>query len=207
MQVYISGAVEGTSDEAVFRRLVDHAGGEIHRVQVQYGKSNLRRALPGYNTAATWSPWLVLVDLDHDFPCPGALVADWLPHPAPNMRFRVVVREVEAWLLGDAERFSKFFAVPRSPIPPAPETLDDAKAKVVQLVGKSRKAAIRDDMIPRAGSGRRVGPAYTSRLIEFVRQSNNGWRPDVAAKKSPSLAKCLARLRHLVSHRVHENKG
>lgn len=94
--VYASGAVEGPTDEAVFRRLVDHVGAETHRIQVQHGKLNLRRALPGYNAAAKWSPWLVLVDLDRDFPCPGALAAEWLPKPAPHMRLRVVVREVEA---------------------------------------------------------------------------------------------------------------
>src|SRR5437868_5465815 len=102
MPVYVSGAVEGPSDEAVLRRVIDHAGGLVHRVQVQHGKSNLRRALPGYNAAAQWSGWLVMVDLDHEFPCPSGLVADWLPAQSPHMRFRVVVRAVEAWLLADA---------------------------------------------------------------------------------------------------------
>lgn len=200
MAMYISGAVEGTSDEAVFRRLVNHAGGQIHRIQVQNGKGNLRRALPGYNAAAQHSPWLVLVDLDQDFACPAALAADWLPSPAPQMRLRVVVREIEAWLLGDAERFSKFFAVPRSAIPKAPEGLADAKAKVVNLARQSRRAAIRDDMVPRPASGRNVGPAYTSRLIEFAADSSVGWRPAIAATSVPSLARCLARLGDLLNH-------
>lgn len=206
MPVYVSGAVEGPSDEAVLRRVVDHAGGLIHRVQVQNGKANLRRALPGYNAAARWAGWLVLVDLDHDFACPGALAADWLPTQSPFMRLRVVVRELEAWLLADAERFAQFFAVKRTAIPNAPESLPDPKTTLVGLAAASRKTMIREDMTPRPGSGRRVGPAYTSRLIEFASHSSQGWRPDIAATSAPSLARCLARLTHLIEHAPHAER-
>jgi hypothetical protein len=103
---YVSGAVEGPSDEAVLRRIVASRGADVHRVQVQHGKSGLHRALPGYNAAARREPWLVLVDLDDDFDCAPGLVASWLPEPATYMRFRVVVREVEAWLLADPRRSS-----------------------------------------------------------------------------------------------------
>ena len=143
---------------------------------------------------------MVLVDMDHDFVCPGALAADWLPNRSPFMRFRVVVREIEAWLLADAERFAQFFAVKRAAIPNAPESLPDPKAALVGLAATSRKTAIRADMTPRPGSGRNVGPAYTSRLIEFASHSSQGWRPDIAATSAPSLARCLARLTHLVGN-------
>lgn len=195
---YISGAVEGPSDEPVLRRVVEDRGALVHRVQVQHGKANLRRALPGYNADARRSPWLVLVDLDQAFACPAALVADWLPTPSQHMRFRVVVRQIEAWLLGDADRFATFFAVRRSAIPTSPDTLPDAKATVLALVSSSRRTAVRQDMSPRAGSGRRVGPAYASRLIEFAGHPVEGWRPQVAATRSPSLAKCLSRLDELI---------
>ena len=79
---YISGAVEGMPDEAVLRRIVIARRAEVHRIQVRRGKANLRRALPGYNAAAQGDPWLVLVDLDRDFDCAAALVADWLPAPS-----------------------------------------------------------------------------------------------------------------------------
>ena len=45
--VYVSGAVEGSTDEAVFRRLVRHVRAETHRVQVQHGKSSLRTGASG----------------------------------------------------------------------------------------------------------------------------------------------------------------
>lgn len=196
---YVSGAVEGISDEAVWRRVVVARGAHVHRVQVQRGKANLRRALPGYNAAAQGDPWLVLVDLDQDFDCAAALVTDWLPAPSIYMRFRVVVREIEAWLLADRARFTSFFAVPASAVPDQPDELPDPKSTLLATVARSRRKAIRVDMLPRPGSGRQVGAAYTSRLIEFASDIDQGWRPNVAAQRSPSLSSCLTRLDSLIA--------
>lgn len=195
---YLSGAVEGPSDEWVLRRIIHHVGAEVHRIQIQQGKARLRAALPGMNVAARRSGWVVIADLDHEQPCPGALVADWLPHPSAFMRLRVAVRSIESWLLADAERFSEFIGVGRAAIPPDPESLAHPKDVVVALARQSRRRAIREDMVPRERSGRRVGPAYTSRLIEFT-ESNDGWRPDVAAAHAPSLRRCIERVQELVS--------
>jgi len=68
-EVFVSGAVEGPLDESVLRTIVEQRGGVVHRVQVQNGKQNLRRALPGYNAAAQRDPWLVLVGLDQRQTC------------------------------------------------------------------------------------------------------------------------------------------
>jgi len=38
------------------------------------------------------------------------------------------------------------------------------------------------------------GPGYTSRIIEYA---SNHWRPSAAAKRSPSLARCIAALETL----------
>lgn len=152
--VFVSGAVEGVTDEPVLRRIIEERGAAVHRVQVQHGKSNLRRALPGYNAAARRSPWLVLVDLDQE-PCAGGLASDWLPAPSAGMVFRVVVREIEAWLLADAERFAHVFGVKRSAIPVAPDAIPDPRDRLLSLVAGSRKPVLRRDMLPRPGSGRK----------------------------------------------------
>jgi hypothetical protein len=102
----ISGAVEGIVDEAVFTRIVRAVRAEPGPVYGKNGKPQLLERLPGYNNAARFSPWLVLVDLDHD--------------------------------------------------------------------------------------------AYASRLIEFISDHRQGWRPSVAAKSADSLARCLRCLRRLV---------
>jgi hypothetical protein len=84
------------------------------------------------------------------------------------MCFRVAVRETEAWLLADRERLARFLGISTSRIPLDPEAMDDPKSLMVDLARHSRRREIREDMIPRSGSGRNVGPAYVSRLIEFV---------------------------------------
>lgn len=69
---------------------------------------------------------------------------------------------------------------------------------MVEMARRSRRRDIREDMVPRPGSGRTEGPAYTSRLIEFVADVDHGWRPDVAALSSDSMDRCLQCLRRLV---------
>ncbi len=55
----ISGAVEGIVDEAIFRRLVRAVRGEPGPVHGKSGKHQLLQRLPGYNSAARLSAWLV----------------------------------------------------------------------------------------------------------------------------------------------------
>lgn len=205
--VLISAAVEGDTDEAVVRRLIDSIGAKVGRVFGRKGKPHLRQGIQGYNNAARHLPWLVLVDLDHDADCAPPLRHQWLPNPSPLLCFRVAVRAVEAWLLADAEAVSGFLDVVPNRIPNNPEGLDDPKAAMVNLARLSRRSAVRADMVPRPGSGRQVGPAYTSRMIEFV-QSH--WRPDVAARHADSLRRtidCLRRIRDAAELVARDRNG
>jgi hypothetical protein len=191
----ISGAVEGTVDETVMRKLVGEAGGNLERVYGKDGKAHLRQRLSGFNQAARHAPWVVVVDLDHSADCAPPFCQDWLPHPSPYMCFRVAVREIEAWLLADHERLARFLSVARVRIPGDPESLDDPKLELVNAARHSRRRDIREDMVPRPNSGRDVGPAYTSRLIEFVETE---WRPELAAQRADSLRRCRLSLRRLI---------
>lgn len=191
----ISAAVEGIVDEAVVRKLIAHTGATPGDVYGKLGKSFLRQRIAGYNNAAQRMPWLVLVDLDREHDCAPPLRNAWLPHPAPLLCFRVAVREVEAWLLADAERLASFLGVARSKLPPDPERLSDPKEAMVNLARGSRRRDIRQDMTPRSGSGRQVGPAYSSRLIEFA---SGDWRPEIAADRADSLKRALRSLKQLV---------
>jgi len=194
MAPIITAAVEGPTDEAVARKLVAHVGAQPGTVHGKQGKPHLRQQIDSYNHAARRTPWLILVDLDRDADCAPPFVQAWLPRPAPFLCLRVAVRAVEAWLLADAERLAAFLGVAAGRIVAQPEQLDDPKQAMVDLAGASRRRDILADMVPRAGSGRKVGPAYTSRLIEFV---TNHWRPEAAARRAESLARtirCLSRL-------------
>ena len=192
--IEISAAVEGTVDEAVVRKLITHAGATPGPVYGKQGKSFLRQRVTGYNNAARCARWVVLADLNHDADCAPPLRSAWLIQPAAHLCFRVAVRMVESWLLADTERVAAFLGFARSKVPANPEGLDEPKTTMVNLARSSRRRAVRKDMVPREGSGRQVGPAYSSRLIEFAASS---WRPDVAAARSDSLRRaidCLKRL-------------
>jgi hypothetical protein len=196
--VTISAAVEGILDDAVFRRLMKDLGAIAGTVYGKHGKSFLLEKLHTYNQAAKFNPWVILVDLDHDQDCAPPFKESYLPNPAPLMCFRIAVREIESWLLADRERLANFLGVNIHRIPHNPEELDSPKSAVVDLARHSRRRDVRENMVPRTGSGRKIGPAYTSVLIEFAGDGKKGWRPHVAAKESDSLNRCLHRLARLI---------
>lgn len=192
--VIVSAAVEGVADEAVARRLIAYVGAQPGTVYGKQGKPHLKKRVDGFNRAARHGPWLVLVDLDRDEDCAPPLRATWLPTAAPLLCFRIAVRAVEAWLLADEEAIAAFLGVARGKVPAAPETLASPKQEMVNLARISIRRDIREDMVPHEGSGRLVGPAYASRLIEFAA---NLWEPARATERSDSLRRtieCLEKL-------------
>ena len=134
-----SGAVEGLVDEAVVRKLVALAGGRTGEVYGRNGKQALRLRISGYNNAARRSPWVVLVDLENEADCAPPLRDEWVPAPAPNLCFRVVVRAVEAWLMADGPTLARYLGVRLARIPEAPETVDNPKDSMVALARQSRR--------------------------------------------------------------------
>ena len=194
--ISVTAAVEGWVDEAVVRRLIELVGGNLGPVYGKNGKPALRQRIQGFNNAARRAPWIVLVDLDSDYPCAPPLRQAWIPDPAPLLCFRVAVRQIEAWLLADREHMAKFLRIPANRVPRDPEALENPKRTLVDLAQRSSSRSIRDDMVPRLGSGRSVGPAYASRIVEFV---DAAWRPTEAARQSESLARAITCLQRLVS--------
>ena len=139
--------------------------------------------MPKFNEAARCMPYCALTDLDRNL-CAPKLIREWLPNDQHNnLIFRVAVHEVESWLLADQEPFAHFTGIARRHIPENPDLLDDPKAKLLNLMRRSRKAQIRNEMLPRDASVRQ-GPGYNGRMSEFIEQH---WRPDVARQYSPSL--------------------
>ncbi len=187
-------AVEGSTDEAAVKQLAIRAGFSVGPVHIYGGKPRLVHRLPGLNSAARHSMWLVVRDLDRDAACAPELVARLLPDPAALMCFRLAVRAVEAWLLADRQRMAQFLGVPVVRIAENPDILDDPKTCLVNLARHSRLTDVRRDLVPAHGTSARVGPGYTARMIEFAQSR---WRPSVAAMASPSLAGCLRALGRL----------
>lgn len=184
--LFVNAAVEGIVDEAVLRRIFVDTNASLNRIYIAEGKSRLLHRLASYNHAANWQPWIVLIDLDQDASCAPIARQNWLPEQAPNLCFRIAVRAVESWLLADTVALAEYLHVPRSQVPQQPDILNDPKLTMVNLAQQSRRSAIVRDMIPRPGSGRSIGPAYSARMIEFA---YSHWRPRVAKDNSDSLQK------------------
>ena len=190
---FVSCSVEGAVDEPVAARVIEFAGADVGTIYVRNGKSQLLKGLPGYNNAARFQPWLVLLDLDTEADCAPALLSS-LPTPAEGMCLRIAEHAIESWLLADADGLSAALSVSKSRIPTQPDTIVDPKELLVNLARRSRSSVIRRDVPPHSGSGRKVGPLYSSVLIEFASQH---WRPESAIEVSPSLSRAIDCLRRL----------
>jgi hypothetical protein len=186
--------VEGSSDEGAVRAVLTACGLSVQVFYGRRGKDHIRTKIASYNSAAKHGPWFVVVDLDDPNACPMDLRNSWLTSPEDLMVFRIAVVEIESWLLADRARVAAFLGVSESKIPTNPDEIPDPKQRLINLARTSRKRGIRQGLVPRDGSGANVGPTYASDIREF---GANLWRPNEAALHSPSLARCMKRLREL----------
>lgn len=190
-------ATEDPLSEAVADRLVLEIGSGL-QVAVRMGRQGngyLRKKLPELIRLAYKVPVFLLTDLDR-CQCPIALITSWdsqSTFPA-TMLFRVAVRETEAWLLADREGFSAFSGVASSKIPPFPETLDDPKRELLNLVSRYGRKSIKQEILPAEGAMAKVSSGYNSTLSAFVKET---WDPARAATRADSLARARTRLNDL----------
>lgn len=188
---------EGHLEEAVAQRLARGCGFFVDKVFGKHGWSYVQGRIRALNEAASLAPHLALVDLMDVRPrpdCPASLVRAWLPNRHPNMLFRVVVRELESWLLADREGIADLLHVPLTRVPRLPEEEPDPKRALVNLARRSRSRRLREALVPRAGSTAQVGPDYNPLLEQFIL---HGWNPTTARAVAPSLDRCLTRLEEL----------
>ncbi len=179
-------------DEAVAFKLIDVAG---HTPGVGYGKKGcgyIKQKIQGFNRAARSTRYLTLVDLmDTEFSCPPEVLAGWVPHLDPNMLFRVVVRELESWLLSDRQNIADFLRVNPIRIPANPEEIQDPKRALVNIARSSQNSRIRRSLVPDSGSTAQVGKLYVSEMNFFI---NTLWDPQIARRIALSLDSCLNKL-------------
>jgi hypothetical protein len=191
----INLAVEDELGEQMIRVLLAQSG-RVFPIGAVYGKrgnSYLKKTLRAFNNAAKGMSYFVFTDLD-DKPCAAFLIEDWFncsiaDYPkrrAANLLFRIAVHEVESWIMADRESFAKFLGISVSKIPPQTDVIPDPKKFLINLARSSRKRDLRDDLVPRLGDSRQIGPDYNGRLSEFLHSS---WQASIAELHSSSLAK------------------
>jgi hypothetical protein len=189
----VNAIVEGDLDEAVALRLIVDTGHDPGVIYGRRGIGYIREKVSAFNRSANQIAYLTMIDLmDTRLPCAPEVVRQWLPHPNRGMLLRIVVREIESWLLADREGIAAFLAVPLTRVPINPEQLPDPKQALVNVARKSRRRRLRQSLVPAQGSVAQTGRLYVTELRAFVQ---NHWDVTNAAMHSVSLAKCLGRLR------------
>lgn len=192
MQIPLNLVFEDDLSEYVMTRIVNSFGNKylICNTYNGNGFGYIKSNINGFNQASSGVPFFVLTDLDN-YTCPIALQNDWLCQPMrPNFIFRIAIREVEAWLLADIENFSHFLNVSAVNFPDNPEQEVDPKRSLINLARRSRRRAVREDIVP-INDNASIGPNYNGRLMEFV---NSNWDIDLAKGRSGSLLRTINRL-------------
>lgn len=201
---FIALAVEGPTDRAAAEKILSTRSLQADPLStfVKHGKSRLDKKMHSFNQAARFRPWLVLRDADHDCgDCPVSVRRSLLPLESQNLALclRLPVRCLEAWLLADLDGFSTAFHVSKSIVPDNVEELFDPKQALINVCRKSRQRDIRRAMVPREGTVARVGPEYTTLIVDYCMST---WEPDAAAENAPSLARALADIDRLIANGV-----
>lgn len=190
---YFSVVGEGVVDLALARKVLAQHNHSVVNEYDRGGKNGIDASLKGYANASRQCNWLVLRDLNSDALCAPELLNGLFPnkHQFPDFHLRIAVREIEAWILGDRAGWARFLGIAAARVPIAPETLVRPKETLVQLASQSRHRFIREGLVPREGSGRRVGPEYNSILVDFIKEI---WSLDIAIASCNSLARLVHRV-------------
>ncbi|NGZ82888.1 DUF4276 family protein [Duganella aceris] len=187
--------VEGYVDATVASRLLAHCDHETGTTYGKQGWNYIAQKINAFDKSLGASGLLTLVDfMDTGAACPGALVQEWLPRPAAAHIFRLVVREIESWILADRRGVADFLGISIVKIPSNPEMIADPKQAMINLARGARSKALREAMVPRSGQAASEGPLYSTELARFI---IDHWDPEVAQENSPSLARCIVRLNQL----------
>src|SRR5215213_963091 len=193
----IHALVEGNLDEAVAFKMIRATG---HIPGICYGRKGfgyIKNKVRSFNQSARSMYYLTLVDfmdtqvIDPDLSCPPEVVTRWVPHRNPKMMFRVVVREIESWLLADRDNLAQFLKVNADRIPANPEQVPDPKLKLINLARRSISSRVRSALVPEVGSTAQVGRLYDSEMKIFI---NKLWDINAARNRAASLDKCLRTL-------------
>ena len=148
------------------------------------GNGYIRKNIKNFNYASKVTPFLVLTDLDmHE--CPIQLIEKWLDFKKDeNLIFRIAVREIESWVIADAEGIAEYFKIDKTRIPKNPDQIIDSKQTLINLAKLSKSKTIKSGIVPRNGSTSKQGIQYNILIGKFIRDF---WKLERAKTRSESL--------------------
>ena len=197
----------GTEDElseAMGKRLLKEAGYDLEPSPMlrRNGFGYLRSKMDSWCEMAARKPVILLTDLDMAA-CPIALRDNWIgARKAPeNLVLRIVVREIESWVLADHDALRTLIGN-RGVLPPDPDALADPKQYFLRLIAKQAPRRIREDLVAEKGAIASQGIGYNAHLGEWVRTT---WSPARAALRSQSLHRARLRISELI-HRLQQHQ-
>ena len=188
--------VEDAASEAVLRRiLADLAPAwTVALVDNCGGATPMRSKLQRYRNTSHVLPHILLTDLDNA-ECASALMAAWgVVSEPPRLLFRVAVREIEAWLMGDRAGTAAWLQVPATKVPMQAEAQPDPKQTLLALGRASKSRRLRAEFCPAPGSSASQGPLYNDHIRRFVQQD---WNLAAARAVVPSLNRACCRISEL----------
>ena len=187
----VAVATEDEPSEEVAVRMVLEVGGFVSLRLRKGGFGYLRSRVKNFSEMSRHHPVLLLTDLDQA-DCPVELRDSWLNGDAlpPQFFFRVVVREIESWILADRAGLARYLGVRPGKIPGDPDSLRNPKATLL-AVASLAPSVVRSDMVVQRSQVAGQGLGYNSRLVDFVQ---NYWDIEAAASASPSLGAAMSRL-------------
>lgn len=197
----------GTEDElseAMGKRLLKEAGYDLEPSPLLRGGGSgyLRSKMDNWCKMAARKPVLLLTDLDRAA-CPMALRNDWMAarKTPENLVLRIVVREIESWVLADHDALRTLIGN-RGTLPPDPDVLPDPKQYLLRLIARQAPRRIREDLVAEKGAIASQGIGYNAHLGEWV---GTVWSPARAALRSRSLHRARLRIGELV-HRLQQHQ-
>lgn len=195
MKIHI--VAEGLLDASAAEKIIRFCGHSCGTPYVLRGSGNIKKTATTYaELVSDTTAVLVLTDLmDSGSPCPKEakkLYLEGLSTSYPqHFLLRFSVKELESWLLADYKNFSQMLSIKENKISSHPDLLEDPKKHIASLARCSRKKVVREDLVSSKG---RQGREYIPIMTDFV---VNHWNISLAMLRSPSLARCIKRLREL----------
>jgi hypothetical protein len=165
----------------------------VSNIMGRRGFSYFQNRVDQIRRSATSLKFLVFLDGDElGATCPSDAINQWFQSRHPNnIHVRFAFHEVESWLLSDKHNLAAFLNISVSIIPPAGDGVRNTKELLIQLARRSRSREIVQDLVPPPGFTSTVGPAYNSRVSEFIQTR---WDVRAAAAENESLARACRRV-------------
>ena len=202
--VYCFSYVEDAPSAAVARKLVETRNTQLEsRIFfhngfpfITGGQTAIKNKCEAFlNMAKAGIYTIILADLD-TAECACSLIRSWFtipqndqPNLPPKCVFRVIVREVESWILADHTAWAKFIEIPATNFSTQPDQLDDPKGHLLNVIRRKGTKKIHREMLPQGHA--HIGPRYNEVLCNFI---DNSWMPERAAVNSPSLDRAIKAL-------------